>query len=106
MPAPCVHRTGGDGDSLARTRRGQRQKTKQTIPIGVQAVFAKMVSGARTNDSRSILRALFASERAQVDPQLLRLLIQVTALEAKSFCSQAHVLVSALQFSQNRFSLE
>ena len=77
------------------------------IQIVAQAVFAKI--GLRTvlkNDSRSILCALLTAQGAQINPELLRFLIQVTALEAKSFCSQTHILMSALQFGQNGFALE
>ncbi len=43
---------------------------------------------------------------AQIDPQLLRFFIQVTALEAKGFCSQTDIVVAALQLPQNDFALE
>ena len=54
----------------------------------------------------SILRLLLPPHGAQIDPQLLRFLIQVTALQAKRFCGQAHVLMAALQFRENHFALE
>ena len=57
-------------------------------------------------DPRSVLRLLLAAHGAQIDPQLFRFLIQVTALQAKSFRGQAHVLMAALQFRENHFALE
>jgi hypothetical protein len=37
---------------------------------------------------------------------LLRLLIQVTALQSKTFRRHAHVLVAALQFRKNHFTFK
>ena len=93
---------GGDGGSAA-MQRGKKQKTRQN-EAEYSRIFCPRQSPRRidADDPRSICAALLPAHGAQIDPQLLRLLIQVTALQAKSFCGQTHVVVAALQFRQNR----
>lgn len=68
--------------------------------------FLREVGKSLRADPRSILRVLLATHGAQIDPQLLRLLIQVTALQSKTFRRHAHVLVAALQFRKNHFTFK
>ena len=66
------------------------------------ALFARSGDIAR----ESIVGLLLASHGPQIDPQLFRFLIQVTALQAKRFRGQAHVLMTALQLRENHFTFE
>src|SRR5262249_10358176 len=58
------------------------------------------------NSPESVRCALFPAQSLQVDSELLRLLIEMTALQSKGFRRHAHVVMATLQFGDNDSALE
>ena len=92
MRTPYV---GGDGGS---EQNANQEKVKQKHMTNADRAKAASEAGG---DSESVRRALVMAQGSQIDSELLRLLIQVTALQAKSFRRGAHVVMCALEFSKN-----
>ena len=49
---------------------------------------------------------IFGADGAQIDSQLLALLVEVAAFEAQRFRSVGHVMVMPLEFRQQGFALK
>ena len=96
-------RFAGEAGRRTRTNENARciVKSRRFWPSAVSVSADEM-----SDDQESILRSLLPAHGAQIDPQLLRFFIQVTALQAKRFRGKAHVLMAALQFCQNHLALE
>lgn len=92
---------GGDAGSTAKTVKEDKKRTNRKF-VWMLKILGKIVSRISkaipaSNDPRSILCILLTSHGAQIDPQLLRFLIQVTALQAKRFRGETNVLMAPFQ---------
>jgi hypothetical protein len=91
---------GGDGGS--EQSAPQEDKQRRQMRKHDRATTPSEVGG----DSESVCGALLMAQSAQINSELLRLLIQVTAFQAKRFRRGAHVVMRALEFVQNNFAFE
>ncbi len=80
--------------------------TKNPQPAETAERFEQGGSVQLNADSESFCPALLAAQGAQIDAELFRLLIQVTALQAKCFRRESDVVLAAFDFGQNNLALK